>query len=45
MALIHADPLSQWERMKAVVKRWVDGDTAALDAVPDGSEPGSRRRR
>lgn len=24
----------QWERMKAVIRRWVDGDTKALDAFP-----------
>ena len=31
----------KWERMKAVVQRWVTGDTAALDAFPGGSEKGS----
>lgn len=32
----------KWERMKAIIRRWVDGDTAALDSFPDGSE---KRRR
>ena len=31
----------KWERMKAVVQRWVNGDAKALDAFPGGSEPGS----
>ncbi len=25
---------AQWERMKAVIRRWVDGDTRALDSFP-----------
>jgi hypothetical protein len=25
---------TQWERMKAVIRRWVDGDTHALDKFP-----------
>ncbi len=28
----------KFERMKAVVRRYVDGDARALDAFPDGSE-------
>ena len=28
----------KFERMKAVVKRYVDGDLHALDAFPDGSQ-------
>lgn len=28
----------KFERMKAIVKYFVDGDTKALDSFPDGSE-------
>ena len=31
-------PVLQWDRMKAVVRRWVDGDVKALDGFPDGSQ-------
>ena len=27
----------KWDRMKAIVKRWVDGDAKALDPFPNGS--------
>lgn len=35
-------PAPQWERMKAVIAKWVAGDDKALDPFPDGSQ---RRRR
>ena len=33
------------ERMKAVIKYYIDNDEHALDAFPGGSEAGTRRRR
>ena len=29
----------KWDRMKAIVKRYVDGDTTALNKFPNGSCP------
>ena len=31
----------KYERMVAIIKRYVDGDNRALDPFPGGSEPGS----
>ena len=34
----HVPRAEKFERMKAVVKRYVDKDMKALDAFPDGSQ-------
>lgn len=33
----------KWERMKAVIAKWVGGDDKALDSFPDGSQRRLRR--
>lgn len=34
----------KWERMKAVISKWVNGDDKALDSFPDGSQRRHQRR-
>ena len=41
---VSTDHPDKHERMKAVVKYYLEGDAHALDKFPGGSEAGSRRR-